>query len=218
MSLVFEEDFGTEDYFERQRIQERINGVSLPPGVQPGMDAITPPTGEIYRYTVESRLRDLGASCATSTTGWSSPPSRPVPGVIGIDPFRALFSQFQVLVDPAHAGQIQPHVEKCHRRHFPANNVNSGGSVIVRGEQSMVCFGAITRVEDLSQTSWSPKRAAHRFFVPRHRPRANGRSRTPRAFWARTTTTTGFPASTELLCGKNPSQTLLPILTGKLPS
>ena len=34
VTLVFED--GTEDYFQRQRIQERINNVSLPPGVQAG--------------------------------------------------------------------------------------------------------------------------------------------------------------------------------------
>ncbi|HXP60135.1 MAG TPA: efflux RND transporter permease subunit, partial [Dongiaceae bacterium] len=45
VSLVFED--GTEDYFERQRILERVNNVTLPPGVQAGLDSITPPTGEI---------------------------------------------------------------------------------------------------------------------------------------------------------------------------
>src|ERR1700694_5912152 len=48
---------GVEDYWSRQRIQERIGNAVMPPGVQPGLDALTSPIGEIYRYTLESPLR-----------------------------------------------------------------------------------------------------------------------------------------------------------------
>ena len=41
VSPVFED--GSEDYFERQRIQERINEVTLPPGVQPELYPINAP-------------------------------------------------------------------------------------------------------------------------------------------------------------------------------
>jgi Cu/Ag efflux pump CusA len=40
-------------------LQERMNEVQLPYGAQPGLDPLTSPIGEIYRYTLESPTRDL---------------------------------------------------------------------------------------------------------------------------------------------------------------
>src|SRR5258708_16965199 len=48
VTLVFED--GVEDYWARMRIQERLNALSLPKGAQPGLDPLTSPIGEIYRY------------------------------------------------------------------------------------------------------------------------------------------------------------------------
>jgi cobalt-zinc-cadmium resistance protein CzcA len=56
ITLVFQD--GVDDYWARQRIQERIAGVDLPPGANPGLDPLTSPIGEIYRYTLESSFRD----------------------------------------------------------------------------------------------------------------------------------------------------------------
>ena len=50
---------GAEDYWSRQRITERINQVSLPSGIQPGLDPVTGPVGEIFRYTLESDTKNL---------------------------------------------------------------------------------------------------------------------------------------------------------------
>src|SRR5260370_11290349 len=58
--LVFRD--GSEDYWSRQRILERIQNVTLPSGITPGLDPLTSPIGEIYRYTLQSStkgLRDL---------------------------------------------------------------------------------------------------------------------------------------------------------------
>src|SRR5499433_3559939 len=56
ITLVFRD--GVDDYWARQRIQERIANVDLPPGANPGLDPLTSPIGEIYRYTLESNFRD----------------------------------------------------------------------------------------------------------------------------------------------------------------
>src|SRR6516225_4725965 len=57
ITVVFQD--GAEDYWSRQRLQERISDVVLPYGAQPGLDPLTSPIGEIYRYTLESKTRDL---------------------------------------------------------------------------------------------------------------------------------------------------------------
>src|SRR4029077_2053611 len=57
ITLVFRD--GSEDYWSRQRILERIQGFTLPSGIPPGLDPLTSPIGEIYRYTLESNTKDL---------------------------------------------------------------------------------------------------------------------------------------------------------------
>ena len=147
ITLVFED--GTEDYFERARIQERINGVTLPPGVQAGLDEVTSPIGEIYRYTVESKLR--GPRELRDLNNWVVMPRiKQVPGVAGIDPFGGENYQFQVLIDPNKLVQHNLTLKNVTDA-ISANNVNSGGSLIVRGEQNFVVrgLGAISNIEDL---------------------------------------------------------------------
>ena len=51
--LVFEDK--VEDYWARQRVQERLNTIPLPYGAVPGLNVLTSPTGEIYRYIIESK-------------------------------------------------------------------------------------------------------------------------------------------------------------------
>ena len=57
ITLVFKD--GTDDYFARQRVNERIAQVTMPAGVQPGLDPVSSPVGEIYRYTLESDTKNL---------------------------------------------------------------------------------------------------------------------------------------------------------------
>ena len=52
ITIVFKD--GTEDYWSRQRVQERLNEVELPYGAVPGLDPLTSPVGEVYRYIIES--------------------------------------------------------------------------------------------------------------------------------------------------------------------
>src|SRR5258705_1547211 len=49
ITLVFRD--GVEDYWSRQRIQERIENVTLPSGFTPELGPLTSPIGEIYQYT-----------------------------------------------------------------------------------------------------------------------------------------------------------------------
>ena len=158
IDLVFED--GTEDYFVRQRIQDRINSVALPPGVQAGMDSVTPPTGEIYRYTLQSKLRSPRE--LRDLNNWVVIPRFiQVAGVIGVDPFGGENYQFQVFVDPNKLAQFNLTLAQVETA-ISANNINSGGSVIVRGEQSLVVrgMGAITQVEDLANIVITQKSGA----------------------------------------------------------
>src|ERR1700726_1121257 len=57
INLLFRD--GAEDYWERQRVIERIGGVTLPAGIAPSLNAVSAPELEIYRYTLESDSKNL---------------------------------------------------------------------------------------------------------------------------------------------------------------
>src|SRR5215469_13995668 len=50
---------GSEDYWARQRLLERIGQAVLPAGATPSLDAVAGPAGEIFRYTLESDSKNL---------------------------------------------------------------------------------------------------------------------------------------------------------------
>src|SRR5579864_168780 len=52
ITLTFKD--GAEDYWERQRVTERMTQATLPAGITPSLDPVSGPSGEIYRYTLES--------------------------------------------------------------------------------------------------------------------------------------------------------------------
>lgn len=56
VTLDFEE--GTDVYWARQQVSERLNGVlgNLPPGVSGGLAPITTPLGEMFMFTIEGPL------------------------------------------------------------------------------------------------------------------------------------------------------------------
>ncbi|HNF14986.1 MAG TPA: efflux RND transporter permease subunit, partial [Leptospiraceae bacterium] len=50
--FVFEE--GTDDYFARTRLLEKVREAEIPEGVDPQLGPMSSPVGEIYRYVLES--------------------------------------------------------------------------------------------------------------------------------------------------------------------
>ena len=147
ITLVFQD--GVDDYWARQRIQERIAGVDLPPGANPGLDPLTSPIGEIYRYTLESGFRDERE--LKEIQEWVVIPRiKQVSGVADVTNFGGETSQFQLIVDPAKLAQYNVSLKQV-TDSIEANNANAGGSIVVRGEQGYVVrgIGLIRSLQDL---------------------------------------------------------------------
>jgi heavy metal efflux system protein len=97
INLLFRD--GAEDYRERQRVTDIIGGVTLPPGAEPGLDAVTSPEGEIYRYTLESDTKNLME--LSEIQRWIVIPAlEQVPGVATVDNFGGFTREFRLDLDP----------------------------------------------------------------------------------------------------------------------
>jgi len=137
ITLVFKD--GAEDYWSRQRVTERISQVTLPPGVTPGLDPVSGPAGEIYRYTLESTSKNLME--LSELQAWVVVPAlQRVPGVANVDIFGGFTKEFQLELDPAKllkygvsVGQVSSAIS--------TNTANAGGGRITRGEQSYIVRG-----------------------------------------------------------------------------
>jgi heavy metal efflux system protein len=147
ITLVFKD--GADDYWERQRVMEHISQVTLPPGITPGLDPVTGPAGEIYRYTLESNSKNLMQ--LSEIQNWVVIPAlQQVPGVINVDNFGGFTKEFQLELDPQqllHYGVSVNQVTAA----ISNNTSNAGGGRITRGEQSYIVrgIGMVHSLQDL---------------------------------------------------------------------
>jgi cobalt-zinc-cadmium resistance protein CzcA len=137
ITMVFKD--GADDYWVRQRIQERLGQVTLPPGVTPGLDPVSGPAGEIYRYTLASKSKNLMQ--LSEIQRWTVIPAlQQVPGVINVDNFGGFTKEFQLELDPAQLLHYAVSVNQVTAA-ISANTSNAGGGRITRGEQSYIVRG-----------------------------------------------------------------------------
>ena len=147
ITIVFKD--GIDDYWGRQRIQERLNETELPYGAVPGLDPLTSPIGEVYRYLIESdrhSLREL-----TDFQNWVVIPYlKETSGVADVTNFGGITTQFQIEIDPHKTEQYDLSLSQIIEA-IEKNNSNVGGSIVKRGDLGYVVrgIGQIENLEDL---------------------------------------------------------------------
>ncbi len=106
VTLTFED--GTNDYFARQQVLEKLQGVNLPPDIQPTLAPLTKAVGEVYRYIVEAPVA-MPDSEVRALQDWVIRPGlRSVPGVADVVSFGGTVKEYQVRVDPQAAQALRP--------------------------------------------------------------------------------------------------------------
>lgn len=149
VTIVF--DDGVDDYFARTRILERLDEVELPYGSVPELDPLTSPTGEIYRYILESNTKDLRA--LTDIQNFTIIPRlKQVSGVADVTNFGGITTQYQVELDPRKMEQYNVSLTEVIET-IENNNANAGGSIVNRGDQSYVVrgIGLVKDLEDIGR-------------------------------------------------------------------
>ncbi len=138
VQLTFED--GTEDYFARQQVLERLAGANLPDGVSPELGPLTGPVGEIFRYVIEAPVQYTPMDLRTLQDWTIIPRLLQVPGVADVVNFGGLVKQYHVITSPEKLVRynltLQAIIDAIN-----ANNLNTGGNIVERGEQGLAVRG-----------------------------------------------------------------------------
>lgn len=148
VQLTFKD--GTDDYFARQQVTERLASVELPDGVTPELAPLSTAVGEIFRYVVEApptysqaQLRDL--------QDWVIKPALlQVDGIADIATFGGPLKQFHIITSPEKLRKYNLSLQNVIDA-VNVNNQNTGGNVIERGGQGFAVrgLGAIKTEQDI---------------------------------------------------------------------
>ncbi len=137
IKIIF--DDGVEDAFARNQVNNQLRNVNLPEGIDPEVQPPYGPTGEIFRYTLQSKNRD--SKDLLTIQNWVVDRAlRSVPGVADLNAFGGQTKIFEISVDPRRLEkyaltplQVYDAVSK--------SNLNVGGDVIEKNGQAYVVRG-----------------------------------------------------------------------------
>src|SRR5438046_3030359 len=137
VELTFE--YGTNDYFARQVVLEKLRDATLPDGVAPALGPMSTPIGEVFKYMLDGpgydsrRLREI--------QDWVVEPRLlQVPGVTDIAPFGGVIKQYQIEVDPLALSRYNLSI-KAVAQAVDSNNQNAGGALLDNEQQGLVVRG-----------------------------------------------------------------------------
>jgi heavy metal efflux system protein len=152
---------GTEIYFARQLVNERVGNVELPEGIQrPQMGPVSTGLGEVFHYVLSYEGYDLSklpeaerakklAELRTIHDWVVKPQLRSIPGVAEVNSWGGYEKQYQVRIDPdrlvKHGLTFEQVVDAVKE-----NNRNVGGGSITVGSRMLLVQG-LGRTVNLEQ-------------------------------------------------------------------
>ncbi len=149
---------GTDDYFARQQVLEKLQNVTLPNGIQPGLAPLTTAVGEVFRYIIEAPA-GMDANEVRALQDWVIRPKlRIVQGVADVVSFGGTVKEYQVQVDPIALKRYGVTLDQVSLA-LTSNSANVGGGLIKRGDEALVVrgIGIFTRIEDIGHVIVSAK-------------------------------------------------------------
>ncbi|HXI20935.1 MAG TPA: efflux RND transporter permease subunit, partial [Gemmatimonadales bacterium] len=145
--MTFED--GTDNYFARQQVFERLPDLELPDGVTPSVSPLFSPSGLVYRYVVQSP--DRSAMDLKIINDWViARQYKAVAGVADDSPLGGETMENQVLLDPARLAGAGLGVNDVVSA-LAANNGNAGGGFYSEGGQFYYIrgLGRIVTTDDI---------------------------------------------------------------------
>ena len=144
-------DDGTDIYWARQQVAERLAGIAgdLPGGISGGMAPITTPLGEMFMFTVEAEGMSLEERRAV--LDWVIRPAlRSVVGVADVNALGGKVRSFEVMPDPVKLAAVGLSTAQI-KAALEANNRNDGAGRLGEGDEVLLVRteGSIKGADDL---------------------------------------------------------------------
>ncbi len=142
---------GTDIYWARQQVAERLGGLSgsLPDGISGGMAPVTTPLGEMFMFTVESD--DMSLVDRRTLLDWVIRPAlRTVPGVADVNALGGVVRAYEVVPDQVKLAASGVTLKQL-KDAIEANNRNDGAGRLGEGDEVLLVRteGSITSLDDL---------------------------------------------------------------------
>ena len=137
VKIIFDDD--VDDAFARVQVNNNIGKARMPEGVDPDIQPPYGPTGEIYRYTLESSTKSVRE--LKTIQDWTIEKKiLAVPGVADIVSFGGEVKTYEITVDPGKAAQYGITPVELYTA-VSRSNINVGGDIIVENGQAYVVRG-----------------------------------------------------------------------------
>jgi cobalt-zinc-cadmium resistance protein CzcA len=137
IKIIFDDD--VQDFFARQQVNNQLNGIDLPEGADHEVEPPYGPTGEIFRYTLQSPKRD-SRELLTLQNWVVDRRLRQVPGVADVVAFGGRQKVYEVEADPGRLIQYNLTPLEVYEA-VARSNINVGGDVIEKNGQAFVVRG-----------------------------------------------------------------------------
>ena len=150
VTLTFSD--GTNDYFARQQVLERLVDVNLPPNINATVAPLTNAVGEVYRYIVEAPP-DMPLYEVRALQDWVIKPAlRRTQGVADIVSFGGRVKEYQVRVNPFLLRKFNITIDQVAQA-LTANSANAGGGILPRGDEALVIrgIGLYRQIDDIAR-------------------------------------------------------------------
>ena len=149
--ITIDFDDGTDIYWARQQVTERLNNVikDLPATVSGGLAPITTPLGEMFMFTIEGG--DLTAAERRSLLDWVIRPAlRTLPGVADVNSLGGVVRAFEIVPDNSALQSRGIRISELQQA-LEANNRNDGAGRLKDGEETLLVRveGSVRTIDDI---------------------------------------------------------------------
>ena len=149
VTIDFED--GTDIYWARQQVSERLGGLSdsLPKGISGGMAPVTTPLGEMYMFTVEGEALTLAER--RSVLDWVIRPAlRTVVGVADVNSLGGVVRAYEIIPDLVRMAASGVTITQL-KEAIETNNRNDGAGRLGEGDEVLLVLteGSVTSLADL---------------------------------------------------------------------
>jgi cobalt-zinc-cadmium resistance protein CzcA len=153
-SIMMNFNDASDNSWNRERVLERLSGITLPANLVPQLQTDWSPAGQIYWYTIESKNPTVDVMEQKSLEDWVLQKQfKNVPGVVDVASFGGITKEYQIRLDPEKLITYGLSIAQVEQQ-LQNNNANAGGSFIVAGTQqiNVQAQGLFENVQQIEDT------------------------------------------------------------------